>query len=133
LEVEEMHDWRQRAETVREMIDELRVCFANISASAQSLSAKVQQNGESSLKRGVEEIIQIAKSMEEKLSCFSRACRLLAEASPINSHESIRGKLPDFAEYVCLKYGVSLEEDLVTMIEDLIERQKQKVKAERQG
>lgn len=92
MEVEERHDWRQGAETVRQIIDELRICFANISASAQSLIAKVQQNGESSLKGDVEEIIQLAKSMEEKLSCFSRACELLAETSPTEFQNLTGGK-----------------------------------------
>jgi hypothetical protein len=36
--------------------------------------------------------------------------------------------LPEFAQYVRRKHGVELEEDLVTMIEDLIERQREKVK-----
>ncbi len=39
--------------------------------------------------------------------------------------------LPDFREYVRRKYGVDMEEDLVRMIEDLIERQKQKRKADK--
>lgn len=34
--------------------------------------------------------------------------------------------LPEFREYVRVKYGVDLEEDLVIMIEDLIKRQNQK-------
>ena len=33
--------------------------------------------------------------------------------------------LPEFSEYVQQKYDVNLEEDLVVMIEDLIERQRQ--------
>jgi hypothetical protein len=35
-------------------------------------------------------------------------------------------ELPEFRDYVYWKYGVELEEDLVIMIEDLIERQRQK-------
>jgi hypothetical protein len=33
-------------------------------------------------------------------------------------------ELPEFREYVRMKYSIDLEEDLVTMMEDLIARQK---------
>lgn len=35
-------------------------------------------------------------------------------------------ELPDFREYARRKYGEELDEDLITMIEDLIERRRQK-------
>ena len=125
-----MHDWSQRAEAVQRMIDELRTCFVNIRASAQSLAAKLRRDGENPIE-DIEQIVQIAERTEEKLSCFSQTCALMTEASPTESHNLTGDKLPGFAEYVCRKYGVELEEDLVTMIEDLIERQKQRVEAER--
>ncbi len=37
-------------------------------------------------------------------------------------------KLPDFREYARLKYPNELDEDLITMIEDLIERRRRKPK-----
>jgi len=99
---------------VRQLIAELITCFANISAAAESLEAKLEADGESSFKADVEQIIQLAKSTEGKLSRLSRTCALLAVA-PHSESRSFR------------KYGVELEEDLVTMIEDLIERQRQKL------
>jgi hypothetical protein len=117
----------QPAETVRQLVDELVACFANISAAAESLKAKVEADGESSLKADVEEIIQVARSTVEKLSRFSRTW--LAGAPQSEPPGLVDETLPEFAHYVRRKHGVELEEDLVTMIEDLIERQKQKVKA----
>jgi len=52
------------------------------------------------------------------------------EYDSANSNAPIKNRvdeLPEFHDYVRMKYGVDIEEDLVTMIEDLIERQKQKV------
>ncbi len=83
-------DWRQRAEAVGWMIDELMTCFANIRTLAESLSARVQENGESPPKGNVDEIIRLAKSMEKKLLCFSRACALLAETSLTDSNDLIK-------------------------------------------
>ena len=40
-------------------------------------------------------------------------------------------ELPNFREYVRRKYGEELDEDLITMIEDLIERQRQRIKSSR--
>jgi len=37
-------------------------------------------------------------------------------------------ELPEIRDYIWKKYGVELEEDLITMIEDLIERQREKVR-----
>ncbi len=39
--------------------------------------------------------------------------------------------LPEFREYARKKYRDELDEDLVTMIEDLIERQRQRIKSGR--
>ncbi len=68
-----------------------------------------------------------------------RSCRRLAEYSgvPVEKVLSICGHLPriaetqtnkwpEFREYARHKYPEELDEDLVTMIEDLIERRKQK-------
>ena len=125
-----MHDWSQRVEAVQKMIDELRTCFANIRASAQSLAPKLRGDGENPIE-DIEQIVRIAERTEEKLTCFSQTCALMAEISPTESHNLTGERLPGFAEYVCHKCGVELDEDLVTMIEDLIERQKQRVEAER--
>lgn len=115
--------------TVRQLIEDLMDCFANISAAAQSFEAKLNADGESSLKADVERIIQVARSMEEKLSRLSRTGAMFAEARQSELHGFVDETLPGFAEYVRRKHGVDLEEDLVTMIEDLIERQKRRVKA----
>ncbi len=74
-----MHDCMERTDAVRTMIDELRVCFSNIASSAELVTAKVQADGESNGKRYVQEIIKVAKSMDEKLSHFSQVCELAKE------------------------------------------------------
>jgi len=69
----------------------------------------------------------------------TRSCRRLAEYSgvPVENILSIVGHLPrvaeiaapewpEFREYARQKYPTELDEDLVTMIEDLIERRRQK-------
>ena len=66
---------------------------------------------------------------------FPQACEVLAVSSPTERRigpiiaEPSPGfaiqKLPDFDEYVRRKYALELDEDLITMIEDLIERQKE--------
>ena len=69
----------------------------------------------------------------------TRSCRRLAEYSgvPLEKILSIVGHLPgiaekalpewpEFREYVERKYSVELDEDLVTLIEDLIERRRQR-------
>lgn len=130
-----MHDWSQRSEAIKRMIDELSTCFANIRASAQSLDAKMRADGEVPIREEVKQIVQIAERMEEQLSSFSEACALLAESAQTGRQNQSTlesplvlgdGELPNFSEYVRRKYGVVLEEDLVTMVEDLIERQKQR-------
>jgi len=44
------------------------------------------------------------------------------EGRPVNSSNN----LPEFREYARLKYSKELDEDLITMIEDLIERGRRK-------
>ncbi|GAH18285.1 unnamed protein product, partial [marine sediment metagenome] len=69
----------------------------------------------------------------------TRSCRKLAEYSgvPLEKILSIVGHLPgvaetglpewpEFREYARQKYPDELDEDLITMIEDLIERRRQK-------
>jgi hypothetical protein len=132
-----MHDWSRRLEAIRGMIADLRTCFANIRASAQSLDTKMRADGENPIREDVEQIVQIAERTEKQLSYFSEACALLAGSaqtggqnrSTVEPSLALDDKeLPNFSEYVHRKYGVNLEEDLVTMVEDLIERQKQRVK-----
>lgn len=134
-----MRDWSLRAEAIGGMIDELRTCFANIRASAQSLEAKIRANGGVLIGKEVEQIVQIAETMEGRLLCFSEACALLAESAQSGRQNQSTlepslvlgdGELPNFSEYVRRKYGVVLDEDLVTMVEDLIERQKQRFNEE---
>ena len=68
-----------------------------------------------------------------------RSCRRLAEYSgvPLEKILSILGYLPaiaereppewpEFREYALRKYPAELDEDLITMIEDLIERRREK-------
>jgi transcriptional regulator with XRE-family HTH domain len=68
-----------------------------------------------------------------------RSCRRLAEYSgiPLEKVLSVAGHLPEvaeaepsqwpeFREYALQKYPSELDEDLITMIEDLIERRRQK-------
>ena len=68
-----------------------------------------------------------------------RSCRRLAEYSgvPVEKILSIAGHLPriaetksnewpEFREYARHKYPAELDEDLITMIEDLIERRRSK-------
>ena len=67
----------------------------------------------------------------------TRSCRRLAEYSgvPIEKVLSIAGHLPriaegvpsewpEFREYARIKYPKELDEDLITMVEDLIERRR---------
>ncbi len=69
----------------------------------------------------------------------TRSCRRLAEYSgvPLEKVLSIVGHLPriaetrptewpEFREYARQKYPVELDEDLITMIEDLIERRRER-------
>ncbi len=69
----------------------------------------------------------------------TRSCRRLAEYSgvPLEKVLSIVGHLPkiaekgppewpEFREYARRKYSAELDEDLITMIEDLIERRREK-------
>ncbi len=69
----------------------------------------------------------------------TRSCRRLAEYSgvPLEQILSIAGHLPgvaetappewpEFREYARQKYPAELDEDLITMIEDLIERRREK-------
>ena len=76
-------------------------------------------------------------SGQDKPSIFS--CQRLAEFSgiPINKilaaadylpdlKGSIPEEWPEFREYAQIKYGTELDEDLITMIEDLIERKRYK-------
>ncbi len=69
----------------------------------------------------------------------TRSCRMLAEYSgvPLEKVLSIVGHLPriaekgppewpEFREYARRKYPAELDEDLITMIEDLIERRREK-------
>jgi transcriptional regulator with XRE-family HTH domain len=69
----------------------------------------------------------------------TRSCRGLAEYSgvPVERILSITGHLPkvsekppvewpEFREYARQKYSAELDEDLITMIEDLIERRRKK-------
>ena len=69
----------------------------------------------------------------------TRSCRRLAEYTgvPVENILSIAGHLPkvnktgstewpEFREYAHKKYPTELDEDLITMIEDLIERKRQK-------
>ena len=68
-----------------------------------------------------------------------RSCKLLADYSgmPLQKVLKITGQLPEmgmkeaedwpeFREYAKHKYADELDEDLITMIEDLIERRRQK-------
>lgn len=74
----------------------------------------------------------------------TRSCRILAEYSgiPIQKILSISGHMPEivgqvpaewpeFREYALGKYRNELDEDLITMIEDLIERRRQKRRGEK--
>jgi len=76
----------------------------------------------------------------------TRSCRLLAEYSgiPLEKILSITGHLPkikgveysewpEFREYAQRKYHNELDEDVVTMIEDLIERRRRKGHRRRKG
>ena len=42
-------------------------------------------------------------------------------------------QLPDFAEYARQKYPAELDEDLITVIEELIRRRQQRQQSERTG
>ena len=72
------------------------------------------------------------------------SCRKLAEYSgvPVEEILSIAGHLPavtkapaaqwpEFREYASLKYPDELDDDIITMIEDLIERRREKRRAQR--
>ena len=76
----------------------------------------------------------------------TRSCRRLAEHSgvPLEKVMSIVGHLPriaeagspewpEFREYACQKYPAELDEDLIAMIEDLIERRRRKKYNARKG
>ena len=132
-----MQDWREKTGAVRATIEELRSCFQNMIRLAESLDVKMVEDHENLPKYGMQEIISVARRTSEKLSYFSQACGLLAEASLLETREKpamvafpmTNGEtLPVFPEYVRRKYGVELDEDLVTMIEDLIERQRKTAK-----
>ncbi len=55
--------------------------------------------------------------------------KLLAMLASLGkSHSSSDGDLPEFGEYARTKYGAELDEDLITMFEDLISMRRQGVK-----
>jgi len=69
----------------------------------------------------------------------TRSCRRLAEYSGVSLHkvlfisghlpkmtEKIPAEWPEFREYARKKYPAELDDDLITMIEDLIERRRGK-------
>ncbi len=65
-------------EAVQAAIDELGTCFANIVAAAKSLDAKLPGEHETSRRVLVQEIIQVARETEGKLSKLYQVCGLLA-------------------------------------------------------
>ncbi len=73
--------WKQQIETVQAAIDEVRTCFANIVAAAESLDAKLSGEHETSRKGLVQEIIHVARGTEGKLSQLYQVCGLLAGGS----------------------------------------------------
>lgn len=75
-----MYQWKQQAEAVEAAIDEMRTCFVNIVAAAESLDAKLLGEHEAS-RRVVQQIIHIARGTEGKLSQFYQVCGLLAGSS----------------------------------------------------
>ncbi len=119
----------QKADAVLAALEELRCCFGNIVATAESLGKKMCRSDEASLKAPIQDIIQITKDMEGKLTRFYRACSLLVRDDNWGENVSVIDdeKLPEFSEYVYRKYGVELDEDLVAMIKDLIERERGKL------
>jgi len=77
-----MCEWKQKAKAVEAAIDEVRTCFANIVAAAESLDAKLIGEHETALRDIVQEIIHLARGTEGKLSQFYQVCGLLARSSP---------------------------------------------------
>ena len=81
----------------------------------------------------------VSRWLSDKDVPNTRSCRRLAEYSgvPLEKVLSITGHLPkiaekpppdwpEFREYARQKYPTELDEDLITMIEDLIERRRQR-------
>ena len=79
----------------------------------------------------------VSRWLSDKDTPSTRSCRRLAEYSgvPLEKVLSIVGHLPgiaekgppewpEFREYARRKYPAELDEDLITMIEDLIERRR---------
>lgn len=73
--------WKLQTEAVRAAIDELRTCFVNIVAAAESLDAKLSGDHETSHRGLVQEIIHVARGTEGKLSQLYQVCGLLAGSS----------------------------------------------------
>jgi len=81
----------------------------------------------------------VSRWLSDKDVPNTKSCRRLAEYSgvPLEKVLSITGHLPkiaetsppdwpEFREYARQKYPTELDEDLITMIEDLIERRRQR-------
>jgi hypothetical protein len=76
-----MYQWKQQIEGVQAAIGELRMCFVNIVAAAESLDAKLQGEHETSRRGLAQEIIRIARGIEGKLSKLYQVCGVLARSS----------------------------------------------------
>ena len=55
---------------------------------------------------------------------LQRVLHIVGHLVPVE--EKVAGELPDFREYVKRKYPRELDDDLVTLIEDLIERRRER-------
>jgi len=76
-----MDTWKQKVDGVAIAIEELRTCFATISASAEGLAARLESDEERKLKGLAQDIVEISHNMDEKLSRFSQVCECLGESS----------------------------------------------------
>jgi len=68
-----------------------------------------------------------APSYEERLLMI-RDKLLEMLTKPANQSNSSNGDLPEFREYARNKYGAELDEDLITMFEDLINMRRKRIR-----
>ncbi len=76
-----MDTWKQKVDGVAILIEELRTCFAGITASAEALAARLENDEEKKLKELAQDMVEVSRNMDGNLSRFSQVCQRLGESS----------------------------------------------------
>ena len=99
----------------------LRLDKNDIATLISLVSREIDRVAESERKRGFE----ISTFPQGLVDIRNKLLPMLADTNPLSNLSN--EELPEFRQYARRKYRAELDEDLITMIEDLIERQRQRV------